>query len=115
MGAETGLRLALTGELPAAGVIAVATAGPRMASPDAWLPLIARARNRPLRVYLIVGALDDDGRRATKHRRLADQLIGGGIQTRLEVLPALEHDYPSDFAPLIQRALAFIDTDIDAV
>lgn len=111
MGAETGLRLALTGQLPAVGVIAVATAGPRMANPDAWLTLIASVRNPPPRVYLIVGALDDDGRRATKHRRLADQLIDGGIPTRLEVLPTLDHDYPGEFAPLIHRALAFINTD----
>jgi hypothetical protein len=62
-------------------------------------------------VYLIVGGLDDDGRRAAKHRRLADQLADGGIQTSLEVVPMLGHDYPRDFAPLIRRALAFIAGD----
>lgn len=107
MGAQTGLRLALTGALPAVGVIAVATAGPLMADPDAWAPLIAGAR--ALRVHLIVGALDDEGRRAAKHRRLAAHLADAGIATRLEVLPALDHAYPEDFAPLIRRALAFVD------
>jgi hypothetical protein len=82
-----------------------------MADPDAWLPLIGNATNHPLRTYLIVRALDDDGRRATKHRRLADQLNRGGIPTRLEVVPTLEPDYPREFAPMIQRALAFINTD----
>ena len=112
VGAETGLRLALTGQLPAVGVIiAVATAGPRMADPNAWPPLIANATHRPPRMYLIFGVLDDDGRPRTKHRRLADQLNRGGMPTRLEVVPTLEHNSPREFAPLIQRALVFINTD----
>jgi dienelactone hydrolase len=111
MGAETGLRLVLAGDLPATGVIALGTAGPRMADPAGWVPLIARERVRSPRICLLVGARDDDGVRADRHRRLADLLAAGGIDTRLEVLPDLGHAYPEDFAPIVRRALAFVDPD----
>jgi dienelactone hydrolase len=111
MGAETGLRLALSGDVPAAGFVGLAMAGPRTGDPQAWTPLVEqwRRHGRPLRAYLLVGAHDDNGVRADKHRRLTEFLVDRGIASGLEILPNLGHAYPEDFQPVIRRALAFVD------
>jgi hypothetical protein len=86
-------------------------AGPRTGDPQAWAPLVRQrhATGRPLRAYLAVGADDDDGVRARKHRRLTRFLAGHGVACELEILSGLGHAYPEDFAPVVRRALAFVD------
>ncbi|MFJ5219729.1 alpha/beta hydrolase [Streptomyces sp. NPDC088354] len=113
MGAETALRMALGGTVPARGFVLLGMAGPRTGDPASWLPVMEKQRRSglPPRGYLMVGANDDDGVRCEKMRRLAEFLTSHGIPCGLEVLPGLGHEYPTDPLPNIRRALAFIRSD----
>lgn len=113
MGAETALRMALGGTVPARGFVLLGMAGPRTADPESWLPFIETRRRSglPLRGYLLVGADDDGGVRCEKLSRLAAFLTSHEVPCGLEVLPGLGHEYPGDFLPNIRRALAFIGSD----
>ncbi|MFF3559400.1 alpha/beta hydrolase [Streptomyces sp. NPDC002574] len=113
MGAETALRMALGGTVPARGFVLLGMAGPRTADPASWLPFIEKRRQSglPLRGYLMVGANDDDGVRREKMTRLADFLTSHGIPCGLEVLPGHGHEYPGNCLSTVRRAFAFINSD----
>jgi predicted esterase len=110
MGAETALQVAINGTVPVCGFLMLNPGGPGSPDPDALLPLIRRQRATgvDLRGYLLVGALDDEVPAET-HRRLTELLADHGVPCGFEILPGIGHDYPDDFGPIIQRALAFVD------
>ncbi|MFC1960888.1 alpha/beta hydrolase [Chloroflexota bacterium] len=106
MGAETALFLALTGQIPARGVIAVIPGGPYMADPDQWTALLQRVfPPEGLRVYLIAG-LDDHFYAGAV--RLAEILDEAGIACELVGIPEMGHDLPPNFRDNLKDALNFI-------
>ena len=108
MGGETALRAALLGTIPAHGFILLGPGGPTIDTPDAWLPLLAAAAGRGLRGYILLGENDV----SIPHdaiRTLVDHLNAHGIPCELEIVPAIRHEYPQDFAPYLARALAFVE------
>lgn len=113
MGAETALRTALEGSVPARGFVLLGMAGPRTAHPASWLPFIEKRHRSglPLRGSFFVGADDDGGVRYEKLSALAGFLTSQGVPCEVEVLPGLGHAYPGDLLPHIRRALAFIHSD----
>lgn len=112
MGGETALRASLTGTIPVEGFILLGPGGPTIndAEPELWLPLIEQAKEagRSLRGYVFVGELDNtiphDG-----IRKIVELLTDNGIPTEFESIPDYAHEYPTDFAPHIARAIAFIE------
>lgn len=110
MGGETALRLALTGPIPVKGFILLGPGGPTIDEPELWLPLLEEYRQNPagLRGYIFMGEQDTDIEPAAI-TTLAELLNSHNIPCELEKLPGLRHEYPPDFGPGIQRALAFIE------
>jgi predicted esterase len=107
MGGETALRAALLGTIPARGFILLGPGGPTIDTPDEWLPLILGAKEHGLRGYVFLGENDN----TVPHdeiRAIVASLNDHGIPCELETVPAIAHDYPVDFAPRLERALAFI-------
>jgi predicted esterase len=107
MGGATALHAALTGTIPAKGFILLGPGGGFMLEPEGWRPLIAQAAGKGLRGYMLLGEHDDgvaEGARAT-----VELLNEGGIPCGLEVIPSIGHAYPTDFGPIIARALAFVE------
>jgi dienelactone hydrolase len=108
MGGETALRAALVGTVPVRGFILLGPGGPTIDTPDAWLPLLAGAAGRGLRGYILLGENDA----SIPHDAiwtLVDHLNAHGIPCALEVIPIIRHEYPADFAPYLERALAFVE------
>jgi predicted esterase len=95
--------IALTGEpFACQGLVAVVSAYPELSD----VPSTARsAAARGLRVSLMTG--DQDTTRDQVEHLYAD-LMAGGVQTELEVVPGLSHEFPSDFAKHLRRAAEFI-------
>ena len=58
-----------------------------------------------LRFALLMGTLDP---RLNECRQLADELSAGGAEVRLDVIGALGHDYPADFARRLSANLGWI-------
>jgi dienelactone hydrolase len=92
MGAETALRLALSGALPAQAVVAVAQGGPLTQQPDQWLSVL-KADHKPY-CYLIAG---DQDRACAGTRSLAELLKEHGIPHTLDIYSGMSHTFPSDF------------------
>ena len=107
MGGETALRAALLGTIPVRGFILLGPGGPTIDTPDEWIPLIEGASGRDLRGYVLMGEADD-GIPQDAVRQIVDLLNEHGVPTQLETLPNLRHEYPHDFKPYIDRALAFL-------
>lgn len=106
MGAETALRLALTGAIPAQGFVAVAPGGMITRQPERWAPLIAQAQGRGLRGYLVAGERDPSFGPITA---LAGMLNAGGVPCLFETVPDHGHTFPPGFdarLPGILRAVA---------
>ncbi len=106
MGAETALRLALTGAIPAQGFVAVAPGGVITRQPERWKPLIAQAQGRGLRGYLVAGDRDPSYGPITE---LAEMLNAGGVSCTFETVPDHGHTFPPDFAarlPALLRDIA---------
>ena len=107
MGGAIALRLALDGPFPVPGFILLGPGGPPMESVEHWTPLIEQAAARGLRGYVIVGEADTGIPHAVI-RTIVEELNAHGIACELETLPGIGHTYPPDMAPIIRRALAFI-------
>lgn len=102
VGAQLAVWLAMSGRIPARGVIAVA---PYLPVVDNWLPFLQRAQARGLRVYLVVGA--DDVGSVDDARALSSLLGQANVAVQLSLRPGLGHEYPADFAAELRRALEF--------
>ncbi len=100
MGAETALRLALNGTLPAQAVIAVAQGGPFTQQPDQWLSVL-KAGNKPY-CYLIAG---DQDRTYEGTRKLAGLLKDHAIPHTLDIYPGMGHTFPPDFVQKLRTIL----------
>lgn len=106
-GAEAALLLALRGEIPAAGFVAVCPGGPLIRDPAACAALLAE--NPPpegLRGALIVG--EDDPISYDGALRLAEILGVYGVACWLDSIPGLDHSYPRNFSAHLDHALDFI-------
>lgn len=95
--------IALTGRpFPCRGLVAAVSAYPDL--PD--VPAAARdAAVRGLRAYLLTGDRDPT-RDQVEH--LHDDLIEGGVQTQLNVVPGLGHAFPEDFPERLCGAVELI-------
>lgn len=107
MGAEVALELALSGQIPCGGFILHAPAGPNTGDPAAWQPLIEGARGRALRGVIVMGE-QDENILPDNVRRLAEMLNQAHISTELINIPALGHEYPSNFDEILQLAIKYI-------
>jgi predicted esterase len=107
MGGETALRAALLGAIPVRGFILLGPGGPTIDTPEEWLPLIAGAKERGLRGYVFLGEKDNTIPQ-DEIRAIAASLNAHGIPCEVETVPAIAHEYPVDFGPMIKRALGFI-------
>ena len=106
MGAETAVRLALSGTVPARGFVAVAMGGPLTRKPEDWAPLIEAARGRDLRGYCVVG--ERDANYASGVVRLVEMLRAAGLTCELESHPDLGHVFPPEFGTRLPEKLAFV-------
>lgn len=113
MGAEAALWLALTGAIPACGVLLVGPGGPLTSEPDAWIEFIQQYlqanedSDNHLRAAFVLGEMDQ----TIPHReigRLISLLEENGIETRLEIVAGAGHDFQEAYLPAIQHALEFI-------
>jgi predicted esterase len=110
IGGETALRASLLGTIPVKGFVLLGPGGPMTDEPAAWLPMLQEARSvgRALRGYVFLGERDN----SIPHdaiKQIVASLNDHGVPTELEVIPEIVHEYPQDFAPYIERALAFIE------
>lgn len=112
MGGETALRVALSGTIPARGFVLLGPGGPTIETPDAWLPLIEQGAARGMRGYIFVGE-EDTGIPQDRIRSLVELLNTHNLPCVFETLPDLRHVYPPDFAPALDRALSFIESQTD--
>ncbi|HVL90851.1 MAG TPA: hypothetical protein VM841_11530 [Actinomycetota bacterium] len=102
-GAYHALRLALTGAVAARGAIVVSPAMNDIEEIEGSLP---DAAARGLRVAFVYGT--GDPRPAKAVPRVAAQLAGAGLETRVESRDELVRDYAEDWAALLPDLLAFI-------
>jgi predicted esterase len=103
MGGGLAAWLALSGEIPARGLIAV---GPYLSNVDNLVPLLEAPRPQPLRAYLVASQRDTYCY-AVAHR-LAELLTPHGIQCELELHSDLGHDFPLEFERSLISGLNFI-------
>jgi len=104
------VQLALAGDVPARGVIAVCPGGPLSRETDRWAPIIAQGqarqrRDRDLRFHVIVGRQDTF---APAGEKLAEMLRAAGFPCTFEAHEAMGHDYPSDFRDRLGDLLAAV-------
>jgi predicted esterase len=104
-GAEMAIQLALSGAVPAQGFIAVCPGGPNSITPELWEPIVAKAKGRNLRGYVIMGGQD---RFVPGTEHLVKLLGEAGIQHEFEVHPDMGHDYPPDFKDRLGKMLAYV-------
>jgi predicted esterase len=109
LGGATALHAALTGTIPVTGFILLGPGGGLMVEPESWRPLIEQAASRGLRGYMLVGEHDEE--LAESGRTTVELLNEGGIPCGFEVIPNIGHAYPTDFGPIIARALAFVEQE----
>jgi predicted esterase len=100
-GADVAIQLAITARVPATGFVAVA------ANAD-WSRAVRASARRPrpaVRGHILVGALEGEARVAAC-ASLAEWLGTKGMEVRCEIVGAIAHAYPSDFA---ERLMVVLD------
>ena len=107
MGGEMALWIALSGCIEARGFVLLGPGGSILGKPEAWEPLVKKARGSGLRGWIVLGEADksvpQDGIRS-----LVEMLNANDIPCELEVRPDLGHDYPPDFSESLLKGLDFI-------
>lgn len=106
-GAETAIRLALTGAVDARGFIAVCPGGPYTADPPLWEPVIEAGRDRAISGHVIIGGQDHYVEGA---ETLIDMLRAMGIYCGRELQVDMGHTYPPKFSPRLPDLLATVLT-----
>ncbi|MGZ3680115.1 MAG: hypothetical protein ACXWQR_16410, partial [Ktedonobacterales bacterium] len=107
MGGELALRLTLDGTIPARG-FALLGPGGAIEPAEAWLSFIEAGATPGLRGYVMLGA-EDVNVSQDEIRSLVALLNGHGISCGFETIPNVGHEYPAENAPILERALAFIE------
>jgi predicted esterase len=107
-GAETAAWLALSGSLPAHGLILIGQNGPLTNNPEGWAGLLADYGGPDLRAYLILGE-EDDSADSDLLQRFAEMLREAGFPTEFEIVPQLGADDAEGYDSAVQRALEFLD------
>ncbi len=109
MGGELALRLSVEGTIPARGFVLL---GPAITAETTAgrLPLIQEGAARGLRGYVLLGT-EDVNVPQDEIRAVVALLNGHSIPCGIEEIPDLGHSYPAENAPLLQRALAFIEEE----
>lgn len=97
------LRMALTGHIPARGVIAVAPAMNDISEIEDAIPAAAA---RGLRVAFLAGS--DDPKPAAAVERVGAELRDGGLAVTVEIVDGVSREYPPDFAARLAAMLAFV-------
>lgn len=106
-GAETAARLALSGSLPARGLILVGLTGPFADRPESWSALLDDYGGPELRIYMILGE-EDESADPGYMQHFAEMLLEAGFPTELEIVPQLGADDAEGYDSSVQRALEFI-------
>lgn len=106
-GAETAAWLALSGSLPAHGLILIGQNGPFTENLERWTELLEDYGGPELSVYLILGE-EDDGSDPDQLQRFAEMLLEAGFPTELELVPQLSADDAEGYDSSVQRALDFV-------
>lgn len=109
MGGLIAIQLALTGELPAHGLIANGPALPFGDTPEELETAFLSAKERGLRAYFIMGDRDVDIE-PDAVRAFVDKMKEAGIPCKLEIVPGATHDYYPDYDAALVNALAFINS-----
>lgn len=104
-GAETAIRLALSGAIPACGFIAIVPSGAMMLHSTQWEELVQRAR-RDLRGYVLIGGRE--AHFAAGGRRLVEMLRTRGIACALDYHPAVRHEFPLNFRARLAFMLDYV-------
>jgi predicted esterase len=102
-GGWVAVEMALRGDIPAAGIIAVAPGTPL---PDRWDDLVVTSTAKHTRFVLIIG--DQDVRFFPQTQALDDLLRSNGFTSDLRVFAGLDHAYPPDFETLLSDVLRFV-------
>lgn len=106
-GAETAAWLALSGSLPAQGLILVGQTGPFAESPEVWTALLEDYGGPELPIYMILGE-EDESANPVYMQRFAEMLQQAGFPTEFEVVPQLGADDVEGYDSSVQRALEFV-------
>jgi predicted esterase len=106
-GAETAAWLALSGGLPAHGLILIGQNGPLTKNTEQWSSLLADYGGPDLRAYLILGE-EDDGADPDHLQHFAEMLQEAGFPTEFEIVPQLGADDAEGYDSSVQRALEFL-------
>lgn len=101
-GAETAIRLVLTGKVAAQGFIAVCPGGPYTSDPTLWEPILADVGDRDVQGHMIIGAEDQYSGGADL---LIDMLREVGIYCGREFHAEMGHTYPPGFGKRITGLL----------
>ena len=101
-GGGRALWLALTRAIPAQGLIGV---GPYLDEFDTLVPTLSPPRASKPHVYLVTGEHEDDEGMFAQFEGLCKERQ---LPFHQEIVPGIGHEYPPDFDPILQRALAFI-------
>jgi predicted esterase len=106
-GAETAAWLALSGSLPAHGLILIGQTGPWTEKTEQWTGLLADYGGPDLRAYLIMGE-EDDRVDPGQLQNFAEMLQAAGFPTEFEIVPQLGADDAEGYDSAVQRALEFL-------
>jgi predicted esterase len=106
-GAETAAWLALSGSLPAHGLILIGQNGPFTENLERWTELLEDYGGPELSIYLILGE-EDEGIDPDHLQRFAEMLLEAGFPTELELVPQLSADDAEGYDSSVQRALDFV-------
>jgi predicted esterase len=106
-GAETAAWLALSGSLPARGLILVGQTGSFGERPEVWSALLEDYGGPEMRIYMILGE-EDESADPAYIQRFAQMLLEAGFPTEFEVVPQLGADDAEGYDSSVQRALEFV-------
>lgn len=107
LGGEIAIWLTLRRAIENTYFLAVGPIGPLMNDLDAWRELLHDQPLNELRGYILQGELDS-AVSADNIAALVEMLNRAGIETALEILPELEHDFHPAYEEGIRRGLNYL-------